>query len=371
MPAMRQRCATSGTIDGRNYVITRLVAEIAENYYRLMGLDNQLETLDRTIALMEQSLEIAKAQKEGARGTELGVQRFLAEVRRNQSQKLIVRQEIIQTENRINFLCGRFPQPVERNSAAFLNLNFPLLSVGVPAQLLQNRPDIREAERNLQAAGLDVRVTRANFFPRFMIYSGVGLESYQTRYIFFTPESLIYNVAGDLVGPLINKSAIRADYMNANAEQLQRLYEYQRTILNGFTEVINRVTKAENYARSIDLKFQQLNSLESAVGVANKLFQNARVEYLDVLTALRDRNEARIVLIETKQEQLAAVVNAYQALGGGWRFVGGPIQMLPETPAEQVPATPAPPEPPAPPAERLPIPQPGPVIPGPAPGLDK
>ena len=107
-----------GTIDGRNYVVTRLVAEIAENYYQLMALDKQLETLDGTIALQEQSLEVAKAQKEGARGTELGVQRFLAEVRKNQSQKLIIRQEIIQTENRINFLCGRFPQPVERMSAA-------------------------------------------------------------------------------------------------------------------------------------------------------------------------------------------------------------------------------------------------------------
>jgi len=334
-----------------------------------MGLDNQLETLDRTIAYLEQSLELAKAQKEFAAGSELGVQRFLAEVRRNQSQKLIVRQEIIETENRINFLCGRYPQPVERNSAAFFDLTLPLLSVGVPAQLIQNRPDIREAERNLQAAGLDIRVARANFFPKVMITSAVGLEAYQTKYLFFTPESLIYGVAGSLVGPLINKTAIRADYLNASAEQLQSLYEYQRRILNAFTEVINRVSKTENYRQSIELKRQQLNSLESAVDIANTLFQNARVEYLDVLTALRDRNEARIVLIETKQEQLAAVVNAYQALGGGWRFVGGPIQIPPpglQAPAEQLPANP----PSAgPPAEQIPAP-PAPVIQGPAPSAD-
>jgi multidrug efflux system outer membrane protein len=363
-----------GTIDGRNYIVTRLVAEISENYYRLMGLDNQLETLDRTIAYLEQSLELAKAQKEFAAGNELGVQRFLAEVRRNQSQKLIVRQEIIQTENRINFLCGRYPQPVERNSAAFLDLTLPVLNVGVPAQLIQNRPDIREAERDLQAAGLDIRVARANFYPKVVITSGVGLEAYQTRFLFFTPESLIYNVAGDLVGPLINKTAIRADYLNASAEQLQSLYEYQRRILNAFIEVINRVSKAENYARSVDLKKQQLTSLESAVNAANILFQNARVQYLDVLTALRDRNEQRIVLIETKQEQLAAVVNAYQALGGGWRYVGGPIQMQApgiQGPAGQMPVN----QPPVgPPAEDLPVPQPmpkpGPVIPGPAPSAD-
>ena len=349
-----------GTTDGWNYVVTRLVAEIAENYYKLMALDKQLETLDGTIALQEQSLEIAKAQKEGARGTELGVQRFLAEVRKNQSQKLIIRQEIIETENRINFLCGRYPQPVERMSAQFIDLQLQTLSVGVPSQLLQNRPDIRQAERELAAAGLDVRVARANFFPKLIITSGVGYEAFNTKYLFFTPESLIYGVAGNLVAPLINKTAIRADYLNANAKQLQSLYDYQRTILNAFTEVINRVSKVQNYSQSIEIKKQQLASLEAAVDVATKLFQNARVEYIDVLFAQRDRNDARIVLIETKQEQLSAIVNAYQALGGGWRYVGGPMQMPPagpQGPADQMPAN----QPPAgPPAEE--IPAPGPVI---------
>ncbi len=356
-----------GTVDGRNYVVTRLVAEIAENYYRLMSLDKQLETLDGTIALMEQSLELAKAQKEGARGTELGVQRFLAEVRKNQSQKLIVRQDIIQTENRINFLCGRFPQPVERVSVQFLDLQLQALRVGVPSQLLQNRPDIREAERDLQAAGLDIRVARANFFPKLIITSGVGYEAFNPRYIFYTPESLIYGVAGNLVAPLINRRAIQADFMNANAKQLQALYEYQRTVLEAFTEVINLVSKVQNYSQSIELKRQQLTSLESAVDVANKLFQNARVEYLDVLTALRDRNEARIVLIETKQEQLSAVVNAYQALGGGWRYLGGPIQMIPAPPPPPRIRIPFMRAPAAPAEEEIPAPGPAPVIQGPVP----
>jgi outer membrane protein TolC len=286
-----------------------------------------LETLDGTIALQEQSLKVAEAQKEGARGTELAVQRFLAEVRKNQSQKLIIYQEIIETENRINFLCGRYPQPVARDSGVFIDLNLQTLSVGVPAQLLQNRPDIRQAERELEAAGLDVRVARANFFPKVFITSGVGYEAFNTKYLFFTPESLIYGVAGNLVAPLINKTAIRADYLNANAKQLQALYDYQRITLNAFTEVVNRISKVQNYSRSIEVKKQQLAALESAVDVATKLFQNARVEYIDVLFAQRDRNEARIVLIDTKREQLSAIVNAYQALGGGWRYLGGPTPM--------------------------------------------
>jgi outer membrane protein, multidrug efflux system len=347
-----------GTTDGWNYVVTRLVAEIAENYYNLMSLDKQLETLDGTIALQEQSLAVARAQKAGARGTELGVQRFLAEVRKNQSQKLIIRQEIIEAENRINFLVGRYPQPVERVSAAFLDLNLQALSVGVPSQLLQNRPDIRQAERELAAAGLDVRVARANFYPKLFITSGVGYEAFNTKYLFVSPESLIYSVAGNLVAPLINKTAIRADYLNANAEQLQRVYEYQRTILNAFTEVINRVSKVQNYSQSIEIKKQQLAALESAVDFAAKLFQAARVDitYLDVLIAQRDRNDARIVLIETKQEQLSAIVNAYQALGGGWRYVAGPMSPAgAQGPADQMPAN----QPPAvPPTEEIPAPRP-------------
>ena len=171
-------------IDRRNYFVTRLVAEIAENYYGLVALDRRLENLDLTIQLQEQSLEVAKAQREAARGTELAVQRFLAEVRKNQSEKLIVKQEIIQVENRINFLVNRFPQPVERMSAGFsefFDLNIHTLSVGVPSQLLLNRPDIRQAERELAAAGLDVKVARVNFFPQLTITGGVGLEAFEPK----------------------------------------------------------------------------------------------------------------------------------------------------------------------------------------------
>src|SRR4029078_8810923 len=98
-------------IERRNFFVTQLVAEGAENYYRLMALDKRLETLDQPIALQEQSLKLAQAKKEAGRGTELAVQRFQAEVRKNQSEKLIVTQEIVQVENRINVLVNRFPQP--------------------------------------------------------------------------------------------------------------------------------------------------------------------------------------------------------------------------------------------------------------------
>ena len=309
-------------IEARNYLVTRLVAETAENYYELASLDKRLLFLNQNIELQQQSYEVAKAQKAAARGTELGVQRFLAEVRKNESQKLIVNQQIVEAENRINFLVGRFPQRVDRGAWDLINLDSQMLAVGVPADLLLNRRDIRAAELKVSAAGLDVLVARANFFPKVDIVAGIGFEAFEPRYL-FNPSSLIANAFGDLTAPLINRKAIRAEYLNANARQLQAIYNYQRTVLTAFTEVVNSMTKVQNYRSSVEIKQQQVAALEESVQVARDLFNKpiaeefARVEYVDVLLATRDLLEARTVLIETKQQQLSAIVNTYKALGGG------------------------------------------------------
>jgi len=305
-----------GTAEGRNYVVTRLVSEVADNYFKLMALDKKLENLDMTIALQEKSLAFSRANKDAARGTELPVQRFLGAVSGNQSEKLIIKQEIVEIENRINFLLGRYPQTIERNSDKFFDLNLPALKLGVPSDLLRNRPDIKQAERELEATGLDVKVARARFFPTFIISGNVGYDVFNPKY-FFVPEAIFANVAGNLVAPLINKKAIQAEYKTANAKQLQALYTYQRVTLNAYIEVINRVSMVEFYRNSIELRKKQYEALVESVDIATKLFQNARAEYIDVLFAQQDMMSARMLLIETKKQQLSAVVNAFQALGGG------------------------------------------------------
>lgn len=312
-------------IEAWNYLITKIVAETAENYYELAALDKRLVYLNQTIELQEQSLDVAKEFFKRGRGTELAVQRFLAEVRKNESQRLIVNQRIIEVENRINFLAGRYPQRVDRASWDFIKLDSRILNVGVPAQLLLNRRDIRAAERELAASGLDVAVARARFFPTLDINARIGYEAFNPKYL-FDPGALIANAAGELAGPLINKQAIRADYMSANARQLQAVYNYQRTVLTAFTEVVNNLAKVQNYKRSVEIKLEQVKALEESVTVARDLFNRpikedfARVEYVDVLLATRDLLEARTVLIETKQQQLSAIVNTYQALGGGYLY---------------------------------------------------
>lgn len=379
-----------GTAEGRNYVVTRLVADIAENYYTLMALDKRMEVLDQTILIQQQSLDIAKARFDAGRGNELAVQRFQAEVSKNQSEKLIVKQDIVEAENRVNFLLGRYPQPVERASARFYDLTLPAVQVGVPAQLLLNRPDVRQAERELSAAGLEIKIARAEFFPQLDITGTVGYRAFNPKYL-FNPEALVAGIAGDLVAPLVNKAAIKAAFGNANARQLQAVYNYQRVVLNAYTEVINRVSMAENYRVSIDLKQQQLAALNASVDFSNKLFQAGRIEYVDVRLAQRDYQDGRFALIDTKRQQLTAVVGAFQALGGSadlWQYYvkcGGspPVPAAPAAPP--VPAVepgklPAPrpaadplPIPPVPLPGALPIPPlppPPPVAPPPRPGVE-
>src|SRR5262249_31635924 len=187
---------------------------------------------------------------------------------------------------------GRFPQTVARMSDRsideFINLNLHPLSLGVPPQLLLNRPDIRRAERELAAAGLDVRVARANFVPRLIINSGIGYQAFNPKYLLLTPEALIYNIAGDLVAPLVNFRSIRADYFTANARQLQAVYNYQRVVIEAVVQVVNRMSQVEKYGRSIEIKKQQVEALVRSVQDATDLYLNPRfevpIDYLDVLT---------------------------------------------------------------------------------------
>ncbi|GIX03580.1 MAG: hypothetical protein KatS3mg113_0586 [Planctomycetaceae bacterium] len=335
-------------VENRNDFLIRLVSEISQTYFELLALDRRLQNLDQIIAIQEKSLELAMARKEAGRDTELPVQRFLAELAKNRSEKQVLVQEITELENRLNVLTYRPPQRVVRTAATFDDPDKYMLQVGVPAQLLLNRPDIRRAERALAAAGLDVLVARADFFPRVDIGAGVGWEAFNPRYLDFRPEVLIYNVAGNLAVPVVNRSAIKAAYLSANARQLQALYDYQQTIINAYAEVINYLAMSENYRRSAELKQQQMQALEASVDVATRLFQNARVEYVEVLLAQRDLLESQMTLIEARRKQFMAHVLLYRALGGGAVWSSGRLgvsallpdpatveQLVPPVPSQQ------------------------------------
>ena len=307
------------TIQERNFLVTEIIAEIANSYYDLVALDLQIEILDRNIELQKNALEVVKIKKTAARETELGVQRFQAEVLKNQGRRFALEQQRVLAENRINFLVGRYPQHVARSSQRFNAARPDVVATGLPSDLLDNRPDVKAAALRLEAAKFDTRSAKARFYPSLRLDAGVGYASFNLTHLLDTPKSLAYNLAGSLMAPLLNRAAIKADYRAANARQFQAVFEYERAILQAYTEVYNQLTAITNFKQRYEQLSQQVSTLQAAIEVSKVLYQSAHVDYYEVLMTVRDSLEAEIELIEAKKNQMQAVVSIYQALGGGWR----------------------------------------------------
>jgi len=307
------------SVEGRNFAVTRLVGEIARSYYELMALDNQLEVLGQNITIQDEALQVVRVQKQAAQVTELAVQRFEAEVLRNRGRLFDIQQRIVETENRLNVLVGRFPQPIERSSDSFLQIAAPIASAGVPMQLLENRPDLRRAERELEAAKLDVQVAKARFYPSLGLDVEAGVEAYDLTRLSYWPESLMYSVVGGLTQPLWNRNSLTAAWFAANLQQTKAVLQFEQTMRQAYAEVSNQVSKIDKIGSKLDTKTRQVDILRAAIDVSNKLFGSARADYMEVLLTRRDALESQMELIETKTRQLHATVDLYQALGGGWR----------------------------------------------------
>lgn len=307
------------TVEGKNFVLSNLIEEVADNYYELLALDNQLDIIQQYIKLQQRALEISKIQKEAAAATELAVKKFEAELAKSKASEYTIRQQITEKENQINALLGRYPQPIVRTKESFMATIPQTVYTGIPSQLLSNRPDIKQAELELKAAKLDVEAARKEFYPSLEISATLGLEAFKPSYLVKMPESIAYNLAGELAGPLINKSAIKANFQTADARQIQSLYEYDKTILNAYLDVANMMSKIKNIDQYYQLKSQETKALDQSIDIANQLFRNSRADYLEVLLNQRDALDAKMELIEAKQKQLSTVVDIYKSLGGGWK----------------------------------------------------
>ncbi|MFP3833440.1 TolC family protein [Chryseobacterium sp. SIMBA_028] len=307
------------TVEGKNFVLSNLIEEVADHYYELLALDNQLDIIQQYIKLQQRALEISKIQKEAAATTELAVKKFEAELAKSKASEYTIRQEITEKENEINALLGRYPQPIVRTKENFMSIIPPTVYTGIPSQLLANRPDIKQAELELKSSKLDVEAARKEFYPSLEISATLGLEAFKPSYLVKMPESIAYNLVGELAGPLINKSAIKANFQTADAKQVQALYEYDKTILNAYLDVANLMSKIKNIDQYYQLKSQETKALDQSIDIANQLFRNSRADYLEVLLNQRDALDAKMELIEAKQKQLSTVVDIYKSLGGGWK----------------------------------------------------
>ena len=308
-----------GSIEGKNIVLTNLISEIAITYYELLSLDTELEIIRETIKLQENALSIVTIQKQAAAANELAVQQFDAQLLNSRALEVEVLQRITVSENRINYLLGRFPQPIIRKKSILPKEIPAQVKVGIPSDLLENRPDIKQAEFELMATKADVKSAKKAFYPSFNITGAMGFQAFNTSYLFRSPESIAYTAIGSLTVPLINRSAIQAQFKTAQAKQIEALYNYQKTIINGYIEVYNEMNNIKNLERAYNLTTKKVTALTQSIEISSELFKTGRANYLEVLITQQNALQSKLELVSTKQQQFNASVNIYKALGGGWR----------------------------------------------------
>lgn len=307
------------SIEGKNFVVSILVADVAIAYYELLALDNELAIVQQTMLKQQEALDVIKSQKEAGRANELAVQQFQAQLLNAQTLEKETRQQISETENKLNFILGRYTQTIQRQKELLFSETPSQFAAGLPSQLLSNRPDIREAEYQVQASKFDLKSAKAAFFPSINLSAAVGFAAFNPQFLFSSPASIGYSAMGGLIAPLLNMNALKAQFNTAKANQLTAMYNYQKTILNGYVEVVNELSNLNNLQQISDLKKQQNNVLTQSVETSNELYKSGRATYLEVLLAQQNSLETQLELVNTTKRQRIATVNIYKALGGGWR----------------------------------------------------
>ncbi len=302
--------------EGKQFVIIKTIAEVANSYFELLALDKQIEIVKEYVKILNQAQELLSLQLQAAKITALAVKRFEAEVLKNKSLLFELKQKVVETENNLNNLLGRFPQKIDRASLDITEINFEAYQAGIPTDLLENRPDIKQASLLLESRKLDVKVAKARFYPSLSIDSAVGFEGFNSSHLYKSPTSLFYNLGANITAPLLNRKAIKADYFASNNRQIQAVYEYEQTILDAYSEVINLLSKIDNLNQAYTMKQEQVAALKSSAEISNILFNAARVDYVEALITQRDSLEAQVEMIEVKKEQLTSYVNLYRSLGG-------------------------------------------------------
>jgi outer membrane protein, multidrug efflux system len=305
--------------EGRNLLLTNLIADIAMTYYELLALDNELNIIQETNVLLQNALDLITLQKQAGEANALAVEQFEAQLLNSKTLETEISQQQTECENKLNFLLGRFPQPIQRDRNALIKPSTWKKNTGIPSQLLKNRPDIRQAEFELIASKANVKAAKAAFYPSLTIGGHAGFQSFNAALWILYPQSLAYNVLGGLAAPLLNRNQIKAAYRISKADQAEAVYQYQYAIINGFVEVNNQLASINNMDKALEFKSKEAEILTRSIETSTSLFRSGRASYLEVLMAQKNALNAKLELVNVKQKQLNAFVNMYKALGGGWQ----------------------------------------------------
>jgi NodT family efflux transporter outer membrane factor (OMF) lipoprotein len=305
--------------EGKNLLLTNLIAEIAITYYELLALDNELNIIQETNVLLQNALDLITLQKQAGEANALAVEQFEAQLLNSKTLETEIKQLLTECENKLNFLMGRFPQPIQRDRNALVKPGSWKKNTGIPSQLLKNRPDIRNAEFELIASKANVKAAKAAFYPSLTLNGHIGFQSFNAALWILYPQSLAYNILGGLAAPLLNRNQIKAAYKISKTEQAEAIFQYQQAIINGFVEVNNQLAAINNMDKALEYKSKEAEILTRSIETSTSLFRSGRANYLEVLMAQKNALNAKLELVNVKQKQLNAFVNMYKALGGGWQ----------------------------------------------------
>mgnify|MGYP000694637466 FL=1 len=298
-------------------VKSRLLANIASVYYQLLALDEQIRVTEETIETRSKGLETTQALKEAGNVTEVGVKQTEAQLYAAKGILIDLKNQARLLENTMSILLGSAPHEITRGSLENQNIDIPL-NTGIPAQLLRNRPDVMAAEYSLMNAFELTNAARASFYPSLTLSATGGFQNIEIDKL-FNANSLFATIIGGLTQPIFNKRQIRTQYEVSQAQQEQAYLDFRLAVITASKEVSDALYNYEAAIEKIEVNQKEFEAYNLATGYSEELLDNGFANYLEVLNAQENALNSSLNLINTKNNQLQAVVDLYEALGGGWR----------------------------------------------------
>jgi multidrug efflux system outer membrane protein len=299
-------------------VMATLVADLATSYFQLRQLDLELEISKRTLSSRSDSLQLTQTLEQHGINSMLDVRQSEQLVYTAATEIPDFERQIAQQENAISILLGNNPGDVPRGLKLTEQAHAPEVPVGLPSSLLERRPDVREAEANLIAANAEIGVARAAYFPQISLTGSAGFESPALTNLFTGPAG-IWNLAASVTQPIFEGGRLKSGVRLTEAQREQMVLTYQQTIQGAFRDVSNALVA---YRKNQEFTAQQQHLFESAQDAARLSevrFKAGTTDYLEVLTNDTNSFSAELGLAEAQGNELIALVQLYQALGGGWQ----------------------------------------------------
>jgi outer membrane protein, multidrug efflux system len=299
-------------------VISTLVASVATSYFQLRQLDLELEISKRTLASRQESLQLTQTLEQHGINSLLDVRQSEQLVYTAATEVPDFERQIAQQENALSILLGKNPGDIPRGLKLTEQPHPPEVPVGLPSSLLERRPDIREAEANLIAANAQIGVARAAYFPEISLTATAGYESPALTNLFTGPAG-IWNMVGSFTQPIFEGGRLKNNVRLTQAQRDQALLTYQQAIQGAFRDVSSSLVA---YRKDQEFRVQQQHLYESAQDAANLSqvrFKAGTTDYLEVLTNDTNAFSAELGLAQARGNELIAMVQLYQALGGGWQ----------------------------------------------------